>query len=414
MSAASQQAQSFGDISLSGNGHTLTINQTIQAVPAVVNQRVFVEESPYLGLRHFAQEHAHLFFGRAGLVSELLDATIRQPFTLIVGASGSGKSSVVRAGLLPQLQQRLPKLKVFTLVPDSDPFDSLRAALLQNSYSRAKADAALTRQPDTLLQVCGEAGLRLPGEPWLVFIDQLEQIFSRTADPDLRFSLLDGIVRFAAVAPPEVRLIATLRADYFDRLDPYQGFLKLIEGCLKTVPSPEAEDLRECITQPAAHHGVLFEAGLVDVYNANYSENGERILTASADQTARLWDAETGSQIAALQGHSDRVLHASFSTDGRCLLTASADGTARLWDAERSKAFTVLEGHTNAVFEASFSGDDSRVLTASAHGPVQIWNPQTAMPTAALHGHAAMVSDASFSADGCRVLTASVDGTARV
>jgi len=237
MSPSNQQDQSFGDISLSGEGHSLTINQILQVVPAVVAARPFIAESPYLGLRHFGQEQAHLFFGRGHLAAELLEATVSRPFTLVIGASGSGKSSLVRAGLIPQLHQRLPKLRVLTLVPDSDPFDSLRAALIQNNYSRAKADAALTRQPDTLLRVCHGSGLRPAGEQWLIFIDQFEQLFIRTTDPALRSALLDGIVRFIAAELKDVRLVVALRSDFVDRLDPYPSFLKLVEGCAKTVSS---------------------------------------------------------------------------------------------------------------------------------------------------------------------------------
>ena len=81
--------------------------------------------------------------------------------------------------------------------------------------------------------------------------------------------------------------------------------------------------------------------------SAAFSPDGKRIVTASEDKTARLWDAETGKQIGApLVGHEDGVTSAAFSPDGKRIVTASADKTARLWDAETGKQIGApLVGH---------------------------------------------------------------------
>src|SRR6266496_109993 len=79
---------------------------------------------------------------------------------------------------------------------------------------------------------------------------------------------------------------------------------------------------------------------------AVFSPDGESIVTASWDGTARLWDAATGAGIAVLEGHKDIVKHAGFGPDGRRIVTASDDGTARLWDARTGAAVSVLGGHT--------------------------------------------------------------------
>ena len=74
------------------------------------------------------------------------------------------------------------------------------------------------------------------------------------------------------------------------------------------------------------------------MWSAAFSPDGKRIVTASEDKTARLWDAETGKPIGEpLKGHTDSVMSAAFSPDGKRIVTASDDKTARLWDAETGK-----------------------------------------------------------------------------
>ena len=79
--------------------------------------------------------------------------------------------------------------------------------------------------------------------------------------------------------------------------------------------------------------------------SAAFSPDGARIVTASDDKTARVWDAATGKAIAVLSGHDGAVLSAAFSPDGARVVTASDDKTARVWDAATGKAIAVLSGH---------------------------------------------------------------------
>ena len=146
------------------------------------------------------------------------------------------------------------------------------------------------------------------------------------------------------------------------------------------------------------------------VYNAVFSPDGQRILTASADKTARLWDA-TGQPLATLSGHTDTINSAVFSLDGTRILTASADKTARLWDAT-GQPLATLKGHTSSVSRAVFSPDGQRILTASVDKTARLWDA-TGQPLAILSGHTDTVYNAVFSPDGQRILTVSYDKTAR-
>ena len=92
-------------------------------------------------------------------------------------------------------------------------------------------------------------------------------------------------------------------------------------------------------------------------WSAAFSPDGTRILSASADRTARLWNAATGAEIAVLRGHVNYVSSAAFSPDGTRIVTASLDNTARLWDAANGAEIVVLSGHEGAVRSAAFSPD---------------------------------------------------------
>ena len=110
------------------------------------------------------------------------------------------------------------------------------------------------------------------------------------------------------------------------------------------------------------------------VSSAAFSPDGGRIVTASADRTARVWDAATGREITTLSGHTDVVSSAAFSSDGGRIKTASGDRTARVWDAATGRGITTLGGHMSWVSSAAFSPDGKRIVTASADNTAQVWS----------------------------------------
>ena len=150
------------------------------------------------------------------------------------------------------------------------------------------------------------------------------------------------------------------------------------------------------------------------VLSAEFSPDGSRIVTASKDKTARLWDAATGNLLATLLGHEDAVLSAQFSSDGARIVTASANKTARVWDAATGKPLATLSGHEAPVLSAQFSPDGARIVTASLDKTARVWDAATGKPVATLSGHEKPVLSAQFSPDGTHIVTASLDKTARV
>jgi WD40 repeat protein len=125
------------------------------------------------------------------------------------------------------------------------------------------------------------------------------------------------------------------------------------------------------------------------VTTAQLSPDGSQVVTAGADTTARVWDARTGDERGMLKGHEKPVVSAQFSPDGARVVTASLDTTARVWDAETAGELRVLEGHAGAVLSAQWSLDGSRIVTASQDNTVRVWNPETGEELAKLPGVAA-------------------------
>ncbi|MGO6883289.1 P-loop NTPase fold protein [Rhizobium ruizarguesonis] len=157
-----------------------------------------------------------------------------------------------------------------------------------------------------------------------------------------------------------------------------------------------------------------FKAHAGKVASAAFSPDGARIVTASADGTARTWNAATGNRLNELSGHTGVVTSAAFSPDGRRIVTASEDGTARIWDAATGSELMVLRGHEGAVMSAVFSPDGSLVATGSLDDTARIWDAATGEQLHVLNGHSAVVFSVAFSPDGKRIVTGSADRTTRV
>ena len=151
-----------------------------------------------------------------------------------------------------------------------------------------------------------------------------------------------------------------------------------------------------------------------EIWSAQFSSDGKQVVTASYDKTARLWDARSGSPIGEPMKHDGEVRSAQFSPDGQKVLTGSNDNTARLWDARNSKPIGEPMKHAGVVLSAQFSPDGQRVVTASLDGTAQLWDAGSGKPIGEPMKHRALVCSAQFSPDGQRVVTASFDSTAQV
>ena len=233
-----------------------------------IKTRKFNQTSPYKGLKKFEPEDKECFFGRDQFITELANELGQTNLLLLLGASGSGKSSVVRAGLLSWLQKKWgSRLVNLTLTPDQDPFESLYGSLLRY-YKQAEAQVAREGREDTLTQVV--TGLRRSDSFWFIFVDQFEELFT-TSQGEKRDRFIAGLVQLntalkllGSTKDCPVKVVATMRADFLDRLSPYPTLVKATNKHRPLIAEMRVDELRQAIEQPAAHHGVVFETGLVE------------------------------------------------------------------------------------------------------------------------------------------------------
>ncbi len=150
------------------------------------------------------------------------------------------------------------------------------------------------------------------------------------------------------------------------------------------------------------------------VRSASFDLHGNRVVTASDDWTARVWKLTSCSSALVLKGHNAGVRSAAFSPDGSRIVTASDDHTARVWDADSGDSLLVLAGHSDSVYSAQFSSNGRSILTASEDGTTRLWSATPGPPRLALHGHIQKINSAAFSLDAKRIITTSDDGNARL
>ena len=139
------------------------------------------------------------------------------------------------------------------------------------------------------------------------------------------------------------------------------------------------------------------------VRDVAFSPDGNRLVTASHDGTARVWDVQTGSPVTPELKHGRWVFHAEFSPDGGRVVTASHDGTARVWNAQTGRPITPALGpmrHSIAVRDACFSPDGGRVATAGFDGMARIWDAATGEPLSPPLYHGGALQRARFTPDG--------------
>ncbi len=237
-------------------------DEALRTVPEPTDLR-----NPFKGLAAFKEDDAADFFGRSHLVEELLDHVRKHRFLAVVGPSGSGKSSAVRAGLIPALREgRVPgsgRWLIAQMIPGAHPFAELEGALL-----RAAPDPPASLMEQLRDEELGllRASLRiLPDDDTelVLLVDQFEELFTLVASEDTRQRFLRSL-RLAVETPhSRVRVIVTLRADFYDRPMEYGEFGKLFVDRVVHVLPLTTHELEEAVVGPADRAGVAVEPVLL-------------------------------------------------------------------------------------------------------------------------------------------------------
>jgi serine/threonine protein kinase/WD40 repeat protein len=294
-------------------------------------------KNPYKGLRAFETVDSEDFFGRDKLIRKLLarldlnNPTKGGRFLAVVGPSGSGKSSVVKAGLIPALWRGdLPGSEnwyVAEVLPGPRPLDELEVTLMRLAPNNSvNLREQLERDEHGLTRA---AQLILPddGSELLVVVDQFEEVFTLVEDESRRQHFL-SLIDMAVTDPrSRVRVVVTLRADFYDRPLQYPLLGDLMREHMETVLPLSAEELQQVILKPADKAGIRYEEGLVAriIGDVNYQPGSLPLLQYALTELFDHRDGRTitqqayadiGGTVGALAKRADE-LFAEFDRDGQ-------------------------------------------------------------------------------------------------
>lgn len=233
--------------------------------------------SPFRGLLSFEPEDAPLFGGRDRGADEITALLRQHAIVALIGASGSGKSSVVKAGVVPRLRNCVDAVwRGLTIRPGNDPLLALARAIGSELdrdrdedqrivKARARAEvlfegtARLSQFLERIAELRAEPGAAPPS--FLLFVDQWEELYTQAVDPNRRRVFLDQLMEgFGASSH---RLILTMRADFMgDLLEVHRPFFDVIKPGICHLPKMSRSELAEAIEKPAAAVGLSYEDGL--------------------------------------------------------------------------------------------------------------------------------------------------------
>jgi hypothetical protein len=247
-------------------GYTIEqINTLLTQLSTQFQPRPFTGRCPYKGLDVFTEDDADLFFGREWLVAELTQRVNQARFIVIAGPSGSGKSSLARAGLLHALKNgTLPnsdRWLYVTLKPGRDPLEQLALALARVVKSPSVADYMRQHAVEpNALDKCVES---LTDQRAVLFIDQFEEVFTQVAREEDRTAFLNLLSHAALVESGRVTVLCALRSDFVPNCAAYPELNALMNQQFFQVGMMQSAELFSAIAQPALEVGLRIDPDLI-------------------------------------------------------------------------------------------------------------------------------------------------------
>ncbi|RLE21285.1 MAG: hypothetical protein DRJ50_09420 [Actinobacteria bacterium] len=309
----------------------LDVDDSRSVTPAVAGSADEVVSNPYIGIHAFDETDADRFFGRESLVVELVELVEREPLVVVVGPSGSGKSSAVRAGLLPALRRgAVPGSDswfIASMLPGADPIAALETSLLRIAVNPPSSLREQLAEDGGLLRAMRRV---LPDDTSriLLVVDQFEELFTQTDSTDEQQRFLTELA--AAIAAPDspLRVVATLRADHYDAPLRHPGMAELVTAGTVTVRPMVPGEIERAVVLPARHVGVDVEPALVAELVAGVTQRPATLpllqfaLTEIFERrVARVMLHSTYESIGGLTGalaaRADRIIGADGSDDER-------------------------------------------------------------------------------------------------
>jgi WD40 repeat protein len=261
--------------------------------PATPPERLDDESPPYVGLAAFQADDVDRFFGRDKVVSALRARVGQRRFVGVFGASGSGKSSLLRAGLVAGTTT--PTV-LFTPGPSPMEECAVRLATLTGG-SAALMRATLDADPLNLHLIVRQAVAHEPdGTELLLVIDQFEETFTLCADRDERSRFIAALVHVATADTSRARVVIGVRADFYGHCAQYPHLVEVLHDAQVLVGPMSVAELREAITAPAARAGCMVETALVSKVIAD-TAGEEAVLPLVSHALLETWRRRSGARL---------------------------------------------------------------------------------------------------------------------
>jgi len=255
-------------------------------------------ESPYPGLSAFQEADADRFFGRARDIARMAARVRELPLTGVVGPSGVGKSSFIRAGVGPALKAAGEGWDIATLRPGRHPIAAL-ASIVERFTTDARASAQIDHDAlvDRLRREPGYLGSLLRSRAashrsnLLLFVDQFEELYTLVADADERRAFTAALAALADDTATPLRVVVSMRSDFLDRVGEDKRFLEELSRGLVFLSPPDRAGLREALEEPLKLVGYDFETPQLVDDMLNALDNTPGALPLLQFTAAKLWDA---------------------------------------------------------------------------------------------------------------------------
>ena len=219
--------------------------------------------NPFPGLRPFSEEESDLFFGRESEIDEVILKLLTNRYITITGASGTGKSSLVTAGIIPKIlksePEESPSLRIISFKPGTDPFGNLANAISQPSGSDSSLILSELSECDNFQDVFRKLFLN---ENILLFIDQLEDLFRAQHSSTAKF--IDLLIKTLNSSDSNLFVIIALRSDFLGECARYKGMARFVNGSNYLLPEPGPQSLREMIEGPVRYSGAEIDHELTE------------------------------------------------------------------------------------------------------------------------------------------------------